>query len=34
MIKPLFNNVVLKKQKEQNETSSGIILSQKMKLMQ
>ncbi len=31
MIKPLFNNVVLKKQKEQNETSSGIILSQKPK---
>lgn len=31
MIKPLFNNVVLEKQKEQTETSSGIILSQKPK---
>ncbi len=31
MIKPLYNNVLLKKEKALNETKSGIILSQKEK---
>lgn len=31
MIKPLYNNVLLKKEKMANTTSSGIILSQKEK---
>ena len=31
MIKPLYNNVLLKKEKVANTTSSGIILSQKEK---
>ena len=31
MIKPLYNNVLLKKEKASNETASGIILSQKEK---
>ena len=31
MIQPLFNNIVLKKQKEVSETSSGIVLTQKPK---
>lgn len=31
MIKPLYNNVLLKKAKASNETKSGIILSQKEK---
>ncbi len=31
MIKPLYNNVLLKKEKMVNTTSSGIILSQKEK---
>ena len=31
MIKPLYNNVLLKKEKASNTTSSGIILSQKEK---
>lgn len=29
MIKPLNNNVVLKKEKKVNQTASGIVLSQK-----
>ena len=29
MIKPLYNNVLLKKVEASNETSSGIIISQK-----
>ena len=29
MIKPLYNNVLLKKVEAQNKTSSGIIISQK-----
>ncbi len=31
MIKPLYNNVLLKKEKAANETKSGIILTQKEK---
>ena len=31
MIKPLYDNVLLKKEKTKNETASGIILSQKEK---
>ncbi len=31
MIKPLYNNVLLKKEKASNETSSGIIITQKEK---
>ncbi len=31
MIKPLYNNVLLKKEKATNETKSGIILTQKEK---
>ena len=31
MIRPLYNNVLLKKEKASNTTSSGIILSQKDK---
>ena len=31
MIKPLYNNVLLKKVEASNETSSGIIISQKEK---
>lgn len=29
MIKPLYNNILLKKVEAQNKTSSGIIISQK-----
>lgn len=31
MLKPLHDNVVLKKEKEENKTASGIILSDKPK---
>ncbi|MBR2802798.1 MAG: co-chaperone GroES [Erysipelotrichaceae bacterium] len=31
MIKPLYDNVLLKKEKASNETKSGLILSQKEK---
>ena len=31
MIKPLYNNVLLKKVEASNETQSGIIISQKEK---
>ena len=31
MIKPLYNNVLLKKEKATNQTASGIILTQKEK---
>lgn len=31
MIKPLYNNVLLKKEKVSNTTTSGIIISQKEK---
>ena len=33
MIKPLHDNVVLKKEKEENKTSSGIILTTESKSM-
>ena len=31
MIRPLYNNIVLKKEKASNTTASGIIISQKEK---